>query len=114
MIDDEQAERVIHAAMDLTVAMRDDIDAVEDLVRAVLDAADGNPYVAVAVTAALIQDDRHINPWWQGPGCADPGHDTVHQHRRAGESLCRNCRRWATAYELTRAARARQRKRDAA
>lgn len=66
---DAAAERIILAAQELAITIRDESpDAVRRAAARLLSAAGGDPIAALAITGALVAVDAPIDPWWQRRG----------------------------------------------
>lgn len=83
---DEAAERVILAAQELAITIRDEgPDAVRRAAIELLSAAGGDPIAALAITAALVAVDAPVDPWWQTSAASSRDR---YEHRPRGLRPC--------------------------
>lgn len=108
MVTDAAAERIILAAQELAITIRDEgPDAVHRAASKLLSAAGGDPIAALAITGALVAVDAPIDAWWQRSGpqiapvpdeplrtglrpCGTPS--AYARHLAHGETPCEPCR----------------------
>lgn len=65
-MDDDRAAHVLEALLNAAVVIRDEGPAsVREALADVLAAAEGDPYAALAVAAALVPVDKPLDRWWQ-------------------------------------------------
>lgn len=73
-MNDDQADRVLHAVLTLAVTLRDEgPHAVQRAARAAIEAA-GDPLAALVIAAALIPVDQPVDPWWVQPAAPSIGY----------------------------------------
>lgn len=115
-LDDGTATDILDTVLGLSLAVRDlAADDVRRAAQAALDAAGGDPLVALTVAGALIRVDQPVDPWWQrlrvvhrdvetgrrhvhgvspDTDCARSNWQTVGAHEDTEQALCGACRAW--------------------
>lgn len=118
-MNDDQADAVIAAVLELAVRLRDEVGpGVTQAAGDVLAAAGGDPVAALTVAAALIRVDAPIDAWWRAgtaPGRVDVEplirdlrlapcgtHAAFNRHKSRGEDIDMACRIGERTYDRNR------------